>query len=478
MNTSLLLRRCFCCLSTPSSSSPSSSASSLKKKPLVFLGSPQVAAIVTHPPGQRNRGRKLMPSPVAQYAMDRGFSPDVILTPRRASEESFLASLQALEPELCVTAAYGNILPTKFLKIPTQGTVNIHPSLLPLYRGAAPVQRALQDGVKETGVSLAFTVKALDSGPVIASEKIAVDENIKVNLDNSVTRLPSTSLSNLTPTLHIYTQPRTTLKWPQPYFPASLTSVDHQPARPTQRLQPSRPHPVKLLPQPPISIPTPSKLFTTFRLSPIPPKPPQSPCASPSDFKKRPYPGVLRRLGDETPFSGGVRLVGWIGGGGCTGELSLLWMKCVYRWWAGRSLEGSGLLVHELPSILDGTASNKAQPQNDSNATLAPKVRAFSGWPGTRAMVQAVDTANVVQKILDLKIITTRVSHAAINRTAEDDVVSFSNGALIFPCAKETALEVLEVQLPGKKVVDATSFWNGLQGLKVKRFMDTGAAMR
>lgn len=59
------------------------------------------------------------------------------------------------------------------------GTVNIHPSLLPLYRGAAPVQRALQDGVKETGVSLAFTVRALDAGPVIARERVEVDDQIK-----------------------------------------------------------------------------------------------------------------------------------------------------------------------------------------------------------------------------------------------------------------------------------------------------------
>lgn len=60
-----------------------------------------------------------------------------------------------------------------------QGTVNVHPSVLPLYRGAAPVQRALQDGVKETGVSIAFTVRKLDAGPVIASEKVAVDDDIK-----------------------------------------------------------------------------------------------------------------------------------------------------------------------------------------------------------------------------------------------------------------------------------------------------------
>ncbi|KAL2931664.1 Methionyl-tRNA formyltransferase, partial [Bienertia sinuspersici] len=94
--------------------------------------------------------------------------------------EWFLANLRALEPQICVTAAYGNILSTKFLTIPKQGTVNIHPSLLPLYRGAAPVQRALQDGVKETGVSLAFNVRELDAGPVLASQRTGVDNDIKV----------------------------------------------------------------------------------------------------------------------------------------------------------------------------------------------------------------------------------------------------------------------------------------------------------
>ncbi|KAF7135523.1 hypothetical protein RHSIM_Rhsim08G0084800 [Rhododendron simsii] len=139
----------------------------------------EVAAIVTQPPSGRNRGKKVMASPVAQHALDRGFPSDLIFTPERAGEETFLSNLRALQPELCITAAYGNILPNKFLKIPPLGTVNLHPSLLPLYRGAAPVQRALQDGVKETGVSLAFTVRALDAGPIIASERMEVDDQIK-----------------------------------------------------------------------------------------------------------------------------------------------------------------------------------------------------------------------------------------------------------------------------------------------------------
>ncbi|KAF7822291.1 methionyl-tRNA formyltransferase-like isoform X1 [Senna tora] len=193
-----MIRR-FCCLQS-ATSPPSLGGLSSKKKSLVLLGSPQVsatvldallnasaspdssfevAAIVTQPSARRDRGKKVLPSPLAKYALDRGFSSDLIFTPERAGEEAFLSNLKALQPELCITAAYGNILPSKFLNIPPLGTVNIHPSLLPLYRGAAPVQRALQDGVKETGVSLAFTVRELDAGPIIASEKVDIDEQIK-----------------------------------------------------------------------------------------------------------------------------------------------------------------------------------------------------------------------------------------------------------------------------------------------------------
>ena len=81
---------------------------------------------------------------------------------------------QALAPDLCVTAAYGNYLPAAFLAVPPRGTLNIHPSLLPRYRGAAPVQRALEAGDDVTGVTVAFTVQAMDAGPVLAQRRVAV----------------------------------------------------------------------------------------------------------------------------------------------------------------------------------------------------------------------------------------------------------------------------------------------------------------
>lgn len=193
-----MIRR-LCCVQSQSSTFTFTTTTN-KKKPVVLLGAPQVstivldalltasasphssfevAAIVTQPPARRDRGKKLSLSPLANFALERGFSSHLIFTPQRAGDDTFLSDLKALQPQLCITAAYGNILPTKFLDIPPSGTVNIHPSLLPIYRGAAPVQRALQDGVKETGVSLAFTVRALDAGPVIATETIHVADHIK-----------------------------------------------------------------------------------------------------------------------------------------------------------------------------------------------------------------------------------------------------------------------------------------------------------
>ena len=85
--------------------------------------------------------------------------------------------LEELQPDLCVTAAYGNMLPKRFLAIPMHGTLNIHPSLLPKYRGAAPVNRCLERGDAETGVSLAFTVLACDAGPVLAQRTLQLDGN-------------------------------------------------------------------------------------------------------------------------------------------------------------------------------------------------------------------------------------------------------------------------------------------------------------
>ncbi|GAB4819162.1 hypothetical protein N2152v2_006208 [Parachlorella kessleri] len=141
----------------------------------------EVSAVVSQPGRPKGRGNKKVPQPseVEQLARASGLQQHQILCPEKATDKQFLECLRQLGPDLCVTAAYGNYLPTAFLAIPRHGTLNIHPSLLPKYRGAAPAQRALQDGAEWTGVSLLYTVKEMDAGPVLAQKKVKVDPDIQ-----------------------------------------------------------------------------------------------------------------------------------------------------------------------------------------------------------------------------------------------------------------------------------------------------------
>lgn len=162
------------------------STESAGRKKVVFLGTPDIAAsslellleasrqgkgggfdvvrAVSNPPARTGRKKVLQPSPVQALA-ERDSIP--VMTPATARDEEFLAELEGLEPDLCITAAYGQFLPRRFLDIPKFGTLNVHPSLLPLYRGASPVQRCLEAGEEKTGVTVAFTVLKMDAGPVV-----------------------------------------------------------------------------------------------------------------------------------------------------------------------------------------------------------------------------------------------------------------------------------------------------------------------
>ncbi len=115
----------------------------------------EVVAVVSQPPAPAGRKMKLTPSPVQVMAESLNIP---LYIPTKAKDEDFLAMLEELQPDLCITAAYGNFLPKRFLAIPKHGTLNIHPSLLPLYRGAAPVQRCLERGDAVTGITVAETV--------------------------------------------------------------------------------------------------------------------------------------------------------------------------------------------------------------------------------------------------------------------------------------------------------------------------------
>ena len=139
----------------------------------------RVAAVVTQPDRARGRGQRVSESPVKRAATARGAR---VLQPERLGDGAFLATLSALEPDLAVVAAYGRMLPDAVLAAPRLRTINIHPSLLPKYRGAAPVQRAIIAGETETGVTIMRLVREMDAGPTFArrTRPIAPDETSDV----------------------------------------------------------------------------------------------------------------------------------------------------------------------------------------------------------------------------------------------------------------------------------------------------------
>jgi methionyl-tRNA formyltransferase len=139
----------------------------------------QVAAVVTQPDQPKGRGLKMQPSAVKQVAQKENLT---VLQPQRAREEGFIQQLTALKPELIAVAAYGQILPKAILDLPRFGCLNVHTSLLPKYRGAAPIQRAILNGDSETGVTIMKMDVGLDTGDILTQERTPIHAS-----DNSQT---------------------------------------------------------------------------------------------------------------------------------------------------------------------------------------------------------------------------------------------------------------------------------------------------
>jgi methionyl-tRNA formyltransferase len=133
-----------------------------------------VAALVTQPDREKGRGRALAPPPLKPVAEARGVP---VHQPRRVREESAQQLLRGLEPDVQVVVAYGQILPRSVIDIPRRGTVNVHGSLLPRYRGAAPVQWAIVNGERETGVTTMLIDEGLDTGPTLLSRSTPIGED-------------------------------------------------------------------------------------------------------------------------------------------------------------------------------------------------------------------------------------------------------------------------------------------------------------
>lgn len=156
---------------------------------IVFMGTPdfavpslralaeaghEIAGVFTQPDKPKNRGMKLQPPPVKALALALGLS---VYQPARLRDGEAAAILRELRPDLIAVAAYGKILPVDILELPPLGCVNVHSSLLPRYRGAAPINWAILNGEDETGVTIMYMAEGMDTGDILAQAKTPIDIN-------------------------------------------------------------------------------------------------------------------------------------------------------------------------------------------------------------------------------------------------------------------------------------------------------------
>ena len=157
---------------------------------IVFMGTPDFAqkslesiynagykieAVVTNPDRPKGRGMKMMFSPVKEFALEKGinvFQPEKI-----RKNQDFINSIKNLNPDVICVVAYGKILPKDILEIPKLGCINVHGSLLPKYRGAAPIQWAVLNGDSQTGITTMYMDEGMDTGDMILKEEVQIGED-------------------------------------------------------------------------------------------------------------------------------------------------------------------------------------------------------------------------------------------------------------------------------------------------------------
>lgn len=155
-------------------------------KNIMFMGTPEISAtclsrliadgheicaVITREDKPRGRGNVMTPTPVKTLALENNIP---VHTPATLRDEAFAALLDSYKPEIIVVVAYGKILPLNVIEYPKYGCVNLHVSLLPKYRGAAPMQRAIMEGESETGVTVMYMAEGLDTGDIISVEKFPI----------------------------------------------------------------------------------------------------------------------------------------------------------------------------------------------------------------------------------------------------------------------------------------------------------------
>ena len=176
---------------------------------IIFAGTPQFSAdhlkilldsqhkvkcILTQPDRGSGRGKKVKPSPVKEMGLDNGIE---ILQPSSLKDESIIRSLESVEPDLMLVVAYGLLIPKKVLGIAEKGCINIHASILPRWRGAAPMEYSIYSGDEETGISYMRMTEGLDEGPVLEIHKCKIEEEDDLGiLENKFVELSKKSLLN------------------------------------------------------------------------------------------------------------------------------------------------------------------------------------------------------------------------------------------------------------------------------------------
>lgn len=141
----------------------------------VYNAGHEILTVVTNPDKKQGRGMKLKPSPVKEFALEKNLN---IMQPEKVRRnEEFINEIKKLNPDIICVVAYGKILPKEILEIPKYGCVNVHGSLLPKYRGAAPIQWAVLNGDKETGITTMYMDEGMDTGDMILKEKVEIGED-------------------------------------------------------------------------------------------------------------------------------------------------------------------------------------------------------------------------------------------------------------------------------------------------------------
>ncbi len=141
----------------------------------IYQAGHRILAVVTNPDKPKGRGMKMVTSPVKEFAITHNlpvYQPDTV-----KNNIELIEAMKKLQPDIICVVAYGKILPKQILELPTYGCINVHASLLPKYRGAAPIQWAILNGETQTGVTTMYMNEGMDTGDIILKETIMIDEN-------------------------------------------------------------------------------------------------------------------------------------------------------------------------------------------------------------------------------------------------------------------------------------------------------------